>query len=941
MGKLAFAQSEDVVQLNQQSGLPSNHVYDIFQDDRGFIWMATDAGLYRYDGFEYKLYASENQSSLAGSAIQQDRYGRIWYENFDGYLFYIENERLHEIKQDHPIQFLPFGLSDKYLYVIFKNGVNVYNLKTLKIEKTINIEFVYAEHAALINGHFFITDQDKVICIDPNFNLYQTSVNIDKQVGVKLIKSIKGKIAIVPRNGKYVNFYDQKLNYLSRLSINLKGLFHEIYQVENNKFWFVTSKGIEEAVFDNKEIKVSNLKWPNLSISKYLLDKNGNSWISTIGNGVLLVPKISNQQFYATGEKYTHLFKNKDAYVAVSNAGEVKLLDSQFSAIKTLLSANTSMSYLNISANKKSLMYADNKGLHLYSAGKTKDINVAVKEAVQLDEKYYLVAVSGFYGMMKNPFATQKIASQWDRYFTQNVFNLEDFSAFKSYVRAKTIDYNFRTKQIVVGTNVGTFLNTLGVEQEIKYKAVPFYVKKIFWYQDVLFALTTNGDFYKITDLKHFERIELSESGIRFLKRQGNTIFLVGANLIYAYHLETGKFDKYDIDYNNNTINDFLVEGDFLVIAGEQGVVKIKYRNVGAANEDVPFYINGLYVNDAKVKSLEGLSYTQNNIRINYSFLNYGRKNGVVISYKLNNGEWISATENERDVYFRALAPGSYTVSFKLNDKVLAEKTIISIALPIWKTWWFYLLLSVVLLAVMLFYYKTKTSLYTQQIKLLNEKIQLERSLGKSVLTSIKAQMNPHFFYNALNTIQAFIFTNDKVSANNYLAKFSKLTRLVLEMSEKEIVSLSEEIDATKMYLDLEKMRFGKKIDYLIKVNGISNTEMIELPPMLVQPLIENAIKHGLLHLDKAGLVTITYSKLGECLQVEVDDNGVGRKKAAELKANKEKLHHSFAIKANQTRLDILNKGRVNSLFVLEIIDKYELGQPSGTIARLTIPLDV
>lgn len=142
---------------------------------------------------------------------------------------------------------------------------------------------------------------------------------------------------------------------------------------------------------------------------------------------------------------------------------------------------------------------------------------------------------------------------------------------------------------------------------------------------------------------------------------------------------------------------------------------------------------------------------------------------------------------------------------------------------------------------------------------MLNEKVELEQNLHKSIMKTIKSQMNPHFFYNALNTIQAFIFTNDKAKANTYLAKFSKLTRLILEQAEKETITLAEEINTLQLYLELEKIRFNNNFEYRINADSIDNKELIEIPPMLIQPYIENAIKYGLLHKKSDRLVKIDF----------------------------------------------------------------------------------
>jgi LytS/YehU family sensor histidine kinase len=206
------------------------------------------------------------------------------------------------------------------------------------------------------------------------------------------------------------------------------------------------------------------------------------------------------------------------------------------------------------------------------------------------------------------------------------------------------------------------------------------------------------------------------------------------------------------------------------------------------------------------------------------------------------------------------------------------------------------------------------------------------------VLKTIKAQMNPHFFYNALNTIQAYIFTNDKTKANSYLAKFSKLTRVILEQSEKETISLGDEIESLTLYLELEKMRFKEGFEYNIEHKTDTHKDSIEFPPMLIQPYVENAIKHGLLHKESDRTLFILFEEIKNHLVITIDDNGIGRKRSEELNKIKNDKYQSFSTQANEKRLEILN--RTNDKIAVKIIDKLDANQQSlGTKVILTIPI--
>ncbi|MEY2828578.1 MAG: hypothetical protein RIQ33_436, partial [Bacteroidota bacterium] len=262
-----------------------------------------------------------------------------------------------------------------------------------------------------------------------------------------------------------------------------------------------------------------------------------------------------------------------------------------------------------------------------------------------------------------------------------------------------------------------------------------------------------------------------------------------------------------------------------------------------------------------------------------------------------------------------------------------------SIQTPWYFSWWF--LLSSGILFSTIIYLLVKNEFKKQRIKqqFETEKNKLEKELQQSTLASIKSQMNPHFLFNALNTIQSYIYQNDKQNASQYLGKFSELTRMILEMSNREKVSLSEEIKALKLYLELEQLRFEEKLKYEISISKNVDEEMIHIPSMLIQPYLENAIKHGLLHKKDNWLLHILFEKNENTLVVKVDDNGIGRKRSQELQKLKLKQHQSFAMSANEKRLDILNKG-LQKPIALQIIDKInENGEAIGTTIILNIPL--
>jgi tetratricopeptide (TPR) repeat protein len=220
-----------------------------------------------------------------------------------------------------------------------------------------------------------------------------------------------------------------------------------------------------------------------------------------------------------------------------------------------------------------------------------------------------------------------------------------------------------------------------------------------------------------------------------------------------------------------------------------------------------------------------------------------------------------------------------------------------------------------------------------RELKIKQQMVELERS--ESELKAIKAQMNPHFIFNALNSIQEMFFIGDKRLANEHLGKFSQLTRDILKASGKTTITLSEEIDMLTKYLELEGLRFESDFTFSIHVNDENAADDIMLPPMLIQPYVENAIRHGLLHKkgNKEVAIKFLFDEAGSQLTCIIEDNGVGREAAAQINKSRSSLHESFSTSANAKRLELLNQTRDEKIGVT-----YD-DMPDGTKVTIVIPV--
>ncbi len=203
----------------------------------------------------------------------------------------------------------------------------------------------------------------------------------------------------------------------------------------------------------------------------------------------------------------------------------------------------------------------------------------------------------------------------------------------------------------------------------------------------------------------------------------------------------------------------------------------------------------------------------------------------------------------------------------------------------------------------------------------------------------LRSQMNPHFIFNAMNSIQSFIAENDSYSALRYLSKFAKLIRLILENSMHQTIPLQDEMQSLELYMELEKVRFNNKFDFKFNIEDNISEDNIQVPPMLIQPFIENAIIHGIMPLEKTGLIEINLSTIEkhDVIRCEVIDNGIGRDASAKLKKSQGKKHKSIGMQVSRQRLESLNK-QTQKLMSYEVSDVMSDGKVSGTKVSLLIP---
>jgi CheY-like chemotaxis protein len=231
-----------------------------------------------------------------------------------------------------------------------------------------------------------------------------------------------------------------------------------------------------------------------------------------------------------------------------------------------------------------------------------------------------------------------------------------------------------------------------------------------------------------------------------------------------------------------------------------------------------------------------------------------------------------------------------------------------------------------------------------QVARMEHENITLRQKSSELEMQALRAQMNPHFIFNSLNSINMFILENNKLQASEYLSKFSRLVRLILQNSQEAFIALEKELEALQLYLELEALRFENKFEYKITVDEDVDTTLLKVPPLIIQPYAENAIWHGLMHLPdgqagKKGYLSVEVYIEKEILLYKISDNGIGRQKAAELKSKSASIHKSMGMRITTDRLLMLQRQNENENLILITDLILANGSPGGTEILIKIPV--
>lgn len=397
------------------------------------------------------------------------------------------------------------------------------------------------------------------------------------------------------------------------------------------------------------------------------------------------------------------------------------------------------------------------------------------------------------------------------------------------------------------------------------------------------------------------------------------------------------RIQSLEAQHGMSGIYDIRLQGNYLYFLQNNGfIVSVSGTVLPRVNEPRPYIQRVRILNDKPFyKNMHSFSHKENNLAFEFGVLDYSNNTNNFVSYRLKGLEtrWRGGNGEDEATYYN-LPGGEYVFQVRLLEDGRSQvvEYPFRIVPPFWLQWWFWILSVLGIAAVIWSYIRLRIRRIESTERMRTE---FNRQINEMEAKALRAQMNPHFLFNSLNSIRLFILKNEVESASDYIAKFSKLLRMILNHSRQDMITVYDEIQTLKLYLEFERLRFDHGFEFDLQIDGQQVLDC-HLPPMIIQPFVENAIWHGLMpRKDAGGYIKIAFHKEPGRLFVTVQDNGIGRQKARENDRKASLKEGSVGLQITKDRLRTLTRrtGRLNDFVVEDLTDKN--GDPSGTLIKL------
>lgn len=948
------AQVPEYISITDLQALPCNEIYDIHFDKKGYLWMGTEIGIFRYNG---KTYQSFHVNKAAGQPVTgiTEAGDKKYAHNFLGDVFQLKGDSLLTVPIGKEVLKMGYtntarGFNDQlwigtdqglFYYDTLrkswqdrtpgKSGVPPKDHKGRQVLNPYAVRNVISrddEIWATNLSHIFRVTKNGTTLFRVNF-----APGADDQPfhyflapgeqGVWL-NHISGGGVYRLVDSAFELYYDKDLYKL----IENKSFTH--LKEIGGKLFFMAYDGL---LIHDLMSKKTEWLFRDRPITDMEFDKEGNIWLSTLGYGLLYCPSLEIRSLKSSRQpdgrnKITYLCPAPGGgmYFSHFGGGMGWITHPSQPARNIDLPVNADISTMWMGPDSTAYVSLNNQVFRVKN-GRYEQVPVkfpATKDLYMGTEGIYIASSSGlFYAKTLKDFETEhRILSSW----------------------CKRLCIQGKSGIMWVGASDG--LHMLRGEKVIRSFFKGEGVQDMVWVEEeqTLYCALLSGKIMRLkngvsTQFRFFEQTERQVYRIRWLKGE---LWLATSKGVGRMSTAMEREIWYNIfdGLSSNVVYDLFFHANTWWLATGNGI-QVLPADV-KKNSGVPrIFLRRVRVNQKVVTDPVLKIRSSDEVAILLDVLSYYSRGEFQLSYSFGEDKWIRLPQGQREFVLSSISSQYNQLQVRVMDAKGERSLPLTIQLnvhpPYWQSPWFYVGLVVLTFLIVSFVYSLNLNRVKKRQENALEKAQLQTNLISSQLTALKAQMNPHFIFNSLNSIYEMIIFSETKEAANYLSKFAILLRKVLENSEKETLPLNEELEWLTLYLELEKLRFGSDFSYQINTEKVNELYGTLIPTMLLQPFVENAVKHGLLHKEGIKRLEIDFYEKGNYLVCEILDNGVGRAQAAEYRKGRGETHKSFATGAIQRRIEMLNS---SGKFEIELhTDDLEFpnGKSAGTLVRITI----
>lgn len=930
-----------------ENELQNVDVYSILEAKSEKLYLSSNVGIFVYSKELFRKILGDStyvQSSLFG--LIENEKNEIFCYNLAGQIFTIKNNILNlycTIPEKFVSNRMQLILNKKNELIYFSKGnclkisdKNKFEILSTQYEssgseisklangKTLTSTNSLTEYFELVDGKFKLHNYKNKIPFNPN-NYFKSFFLLENQ----LVISSRDIVGLA--NGET---YKKMTNSLT----------NRFFSIENNEVWVLNrKKGVSAFSLKNGKTIVSKTYFKEFFISTCHKGKSNNIYLGTFGEGIIVIPnrKMMEHNIQQKGNKIQDfaVSQNNDVFISSIGDGIIHYKTQP----KTLVPEKKE--HFDLIFWKKGADFKKNKKFKgLYFSDKTLEDNnkfslPTVKCIELIDEKTFLLGTS------KELFKVGSGKVLNNNYWTKrNELNVAHSLNVKS--RTHALAFDKQKHQLFVATLNGTF-----VFSKQKPKAILTYKKSKIICQDMVFhdqklwcATQKHGilvfrDKKVVAQYKFHNSIEKNQ--IQQIIIQNDFLYALNNGEVIRVNINTGETLVIGKLYGVfGTVNKFQLSADKIwFLIDKTRILSVLLTDITKKKEQLNIYIDSVKVLDKSISIHSSpLSYKENSLTFFANVRNIRLDELAKIKYRIKGFEehWNTKSSNFHPIEYKYLPPGEYTfeVYAKYGGQSSAKKTYsFIITRPFWQRWWFYL--SIVLLITVSAYliFKKRIQVIRKKNAEKLEKEQLKANFVEAELRALRSQMNPHFIFNALHSIQALVLSDETENSYDYIVLFSKLVRKTLNYSNEEFIQLDSEIEFIDVYLKLEKLRFGDSFNYTITNNCKSD---VLVPSLLIQPFIENALVHGLQHLTTSKNLSISFTKTNQ-LVCTIIDNGIGREASKEIKDRQGNKHKSFALKSIEKRLKIY-QSEFGDEIGFTITDLTDGINSKGTKVEITIP---